>query len=70
MGDWKKDRLTIEVKESEKVIMAEAQAKEDAETDQKWEEILEDVFSGDVLDYENVKRTLNTLREKGYKVTK
>jgi hypothetical protein len=64
MEDWKKDRLSFEINENEKKIMAEAIERKRKIEDEKWGDICEELYVGDRTMDDYIDLVINKLREK------
>lgn len=64
MEDWKKDRLSIEIHENDKQIMAEALEKKKKAEDEKWNQIREELYVGDSDTDKDIDWVLDRLRTK------
>lgn len=63
MEDWKKDRLSIEIHENEKKIMAEALEKKKKAEDEKWDNIRKELYVGERMMDDNIDWVINKLKE-------
>ena len=64
MEEWKKDRLSIEIHENEKKIMAEALEKKRKAEDEKWYELRKELYVGDSEDDKKIDWVIDRLRSK------
>lgn len=64
MEDWKKDRLSIEIHENDKKIMAEALEKKRKAEDEKWYELRKELYVGESEDDKNIDWVIDRLRDK------
>lgn len=64
MEDWKKDRLSIEIHENEKKIMAEALEKKRKAEDEKWFELRQSLYVGESEADKNIDWVVDRLKDK------